>query len=187
MLFRSTDTSGIITKKAKPNFKTLGKRLGKAMKAAADVIAGLSQEQINAFERSKTLAITVEGQAFDLEPEDLDVVTEDIPGWMVATDGEITVALDVTLTPELEAEGAARDLVNRIQNIRKERDYNVTDRIVVTVERHELVAPAIAQFSAYIMGETLADELNLTDELADGEAVELAGDVTVRIQVERPE
>lgn len=182
-----TDTSGIITKKAKPNFKTLGKRLGKAMKAAADVIAGLSQEQINAFERSKTLAITVEGQAFDLEPEDLDVVTEDIPGWMVATDGEITVALDVTLTPELEAEGAARDLVNRIQNIRKERDYNVTDRIVVTVERHELVAPAIAQFSAYIMGETLADELNLTDELADGEAVELAGDVTVRIQVERPE
>jgi isoleucyl-tRNA synthetase len=182
-----TDTSGIITKKAKPNFKTLGKRLGKAMKAAADVIAGLSQEQINAFERSKTLAITVEGQAFDLEPEDLDVVTEDIPGWMVATDGEITVALDVTLTPELEAEGAARDLVNRIQNIRKERDYNVTDRIVVTVERHELVAPAIAQFSVYIMGETLADELNLTDELADGEAVELAGDVTVRIQVERPE
>ncbi|HRK82143.1 MAG TPA: isoleucine--tRNA ligase [Saprospiraceae bacterium] len=182
-----TDTSGIITKKAKPNFKTLGKRLGKAMKAAADVIAGLSQEQINAFERSKTLAITVEGQAFDLEPEDLDIVTEDIPGWMVATDGEITVALDVTLTPELEAEGAARDLVNRIQNIRKERDYNVTDRIVVTVERHELVAPAIAQFSVYIMGETLADELNLTDELADGEAVELAGDVTVRIQVERPE
>lgn len=182
-----TDTSGIITKKAKPNFKTLGKRLGKAMKAAADVIAGLSQEQINAFERSKTLAITIEGQAFDLEPEDLDVVTEDIPGWMVATDGEITVALDVTLTPELEAEGAARDLVNRIQNIRKERDYNVTDRIVVTVERHELVAPAIAHFSAYIMGETLADELNLTDELADGEAVELAGDVTVRIQVERPE
>lgn len=182
-----TDTSGIITKKAKPNFKTLGKRLGKAMKAAADVIAGLSQEQINAFERSKTLAITVEGQAFDLEPEDLDVVTEDIPGWMVATDGEITVALDVTLTPELEAEGAARDLVNRIQNIRKERDYNVTDRIVVTVERHELVAPAIAHFSAYIMGETLADALHVADELADGEAVELAGDVTVRIQVERPE
>lgn len=182
-----TDTSGIITKKAKPNFKTLGKRLGKAMKAAADVITGLSQEQINAFERSKTLAITVEGQAFDLEPEDLDVVTEDIPGWMVATDGEITVALDVTLTPELEAEGAARDLVNRIQNIRKERDYNVTDRIVVTIERHELVAPAIAHFSAYIMGETLADALHVADELADGEAVELAGDVTVRIQVERPE
>jgi len=181
-----TDTSGIITKKAKPNFKTLGKRLGKAMKAAADVIAALSQEQINAFERSKTLSISIEGQAFELEPEDLDIVTEDIPGWMVASDGEITVALDVTLTPELEAEGAARDLVNRIQNIRKERDYNVTDRIVVTVERHELVTPAIAQFSAYIMGETLADALQVADELPNGEVVEMAGDVTVRIQVERP-
>ncbi len=180
-----TDTAGLLTKKAKPNFKTLGKRLGKAMKSAAEAIAALSQEEINAFERDKGMPVTLDGQTFHLELEDLEIVTEDIPGWMVATDGEVTVALDVTLTPELEAEGAARDLVNRIQNIRKERDFNVTDRIAVTLQRHELVIPAVEQFGAYIMGETLADELQLVEYLENGEEVEMVGEVMVRIAVER--
>ncbi len=180
-----TDTAGLLTKKAKPNFKTLGKRLGKAMKAGGEAIAALSQDEINAFERNAGMTLHVDGQAFELQLEDLEIVTEDIPGWMVASDGALSVALDVTLTPELEAEGIARDLVNRIQNIRKERDFNVTDRIAVTLQRHGSVVPAVEQFSAYIMGETLADTLELSDNLGNGEEVEMPGEVMVWIQVER--
>jgi isoleucyl-tRNA synthetase len=175
----------VISKKIKPNFKTLGKRLGKHMKAASTIVGALSQDDISTIEKSGAYLLEVEGEKFDLTLEDFEITAEDIPGWLVATDGPLTVALDVTLTPELEAEGAARDLVNRIQNIRKERDFNVTDRIVVTLQRHDLVAPAVAQYSAYIMGETLADSLQLSDSLTDGEEVEMAGETTVRIQVER--
>ncbi len=182
-----SDTSGIITKKAKPNFKTLGKRLGKAMKAATDIIAALSQEQITAFERQQGMTLTLEGQDFALGPEDLEILTEDIPGWMVASDGELTVALDVTITPELEAEGIARDLVNRIQNIRKERDFNVTDRIIVQFERQELIEPALTHFAPYIMSETLADDVRLEETLPHGEEVEIAADIPVRIAVQRVE
>ncbi len=179
------DTAGLLTKKARPNFKTLGKRLGKAMKSAADAIAALSQDQINDFERQKQLTLLVDGESYTIEAEDLEILTEDIPGWMVATDGELTVALDITLTPELEAEGAARDLVNRIQNIRKERDFNVTDRIIVRVERHAATTPAVEQFGNYIMGETLADALELVESLPESEQAELPGEIMVGIQVER--
>jgi isoleucyl-tRNA synthetase len=179
------DTTGLLTKKARPNFKTLGKRLGKAMKTAADAIAALSQDDINTFERHKSLELNIDGQTFSLEADDLDIVTEDIPGWMVASDGTLTVALDVTLTPELEAEGAARDLVNRIQNIRKEQDFKVTDRIRVSVENHPLIAEAVHQFADYIQGETLADELLLADTLPDGEVVEMTDDITISIHVAR--
>lgn len=180
-----TDTAGVISKKIKPNFKTLGKRLGKHMKAASAIVGALSQEDISAIEKSGAYVLDVEGEKFDLTLEDFEITAEDIPGWLVATNGPLTVALDVTLTPKLEAEGIARDLVNRIQNIRKERDFNVTDRIVVTLQRHELVVPAVEQFSAYIMGETLADLLQLSDTLTAGEEVEMAEEVTVRIGVER--
>jgi isoleucyl-tRNA synthetase len=180
-----TDTAGVISKKIKPNFKTLGKRLGKHMKAASTIVGALSQDDISTIEKSGAYLLEVEGEKFDLTLEDFEITAEDIPGWLVATDGPLTVALDVTLTPELEAEGIARDLVNRIQNIRKERDFNVTDRIVVTLQRHELVVPAVEQFSAYIMGETLADSLQLSNALTAGEEVEMAEGVTVRIGVER--
>ncbi len=179
------DTSGLLTKKAKPNFKTLGKRLGKAMKSAADAIAALSQDEINTFERHKSLELLVDGQQLSLEADDLDIVTEDIPGWMVASDGALTVALDVTLSPELEAEGAARDLVNRIQNIRKEQDFNVTDRIRVSVQQHPLIQAAIGQFADYIKGETLADELSLVETLSTGELVEMTDDMAIHIHVAR--
>jgi len=180
-----TDTAGLLTKKARPNFKTLGKRLGKAMKSAQDIIAALTQEQISDFERSKQLTLWVDGESYTLETDDLEILTEDIPGWMVATDGALSVALDVTLSPELEAEGAARDLVNRIQHIRKEREYNVTDRIIVHVERHAATTEAVAQFSEYIMGETLADGLHLSDTIPNAELVEMPGEIMVAIQVER--
>ena len=180
-----TDTSGVIKKKAKPNFKTLGRRLGKHMKQAAQIIGNLSQEEINRIEREGRFELKIDDQTWELTLDDLDIVTEDIPGWLVATDGLITVALDVTITDELRAEGYARDLVNRIQNLRKSRDYNVTDRIAIRLERHPEVEKAVQQFGDYIRTETLADRLELVDHLPEGETIELADGISVRIEVER--
>ncbi len=182
-----TDTSGVIKKKAKPNFKTLGRRLGKHMKQAAQIIANLSQEEINRIEREGRFELKVDDQTYELTLDDLEIVTEDIPGWLVATDGLVTVALDVTITDELRAEGYARDLVNRIQNLRKARDYNVTDRIAIRLERHPEVEKAVAQFGDYIRTETLADRLELVDDLPEGETIELADGISLRIELERVE
>lgn len=179
-----TDTAGVISKKAKPNFKTLGRRLGKHMKAAAGIIAGLSQEQINEIEKTGRFTLEVEGTQYELSAEDFEISAEDVPGWLVATDGELTVALDIQLTPELEAEGMARELVNRIQNLRKSKDFNVTDRIAVHIEHNDRLVPAVEKFGDYIKGEVLADTLSLNDA-PNGEAVELFEDLTVRIAVER--
>ena len=179
-----TDTAGVISKKAKPNFKTLGRRLGKHMKAAAGIIAGLSQEQINEIEKTGRFNLEVEGTQYELSAEDFEISAEDVPGWLVATDGELTVALDIQLTPELEAEGMARELVNRIQNLRKSKDFNVTDRIAVHIEHNDRLVPAVEKFGDYIKGEVLADTLSLNDA-SNGEAVELFEDLTVRIAVER--
>ncbi len=180
-----TDTSGLIKKKAKPNYKTLGRRLGKHMKAAAQAIAALTQEQINRIEREGRFSLEIEGQRYELTSDDIEIVTEDIPGWLVATDGLITVALDLTITDTLRAEGYARDLVNRIQHLRKARDYNVTDRIAIQLERHPEVEKAVQQFGDYIRQETLADRLELVDHLPEGETIELADGIAVRIAVER--
>ncbi len=180
-----TDTSGVVKKKAKPNFKTLGRRLGKHMKQAARIIGSLSQEEINRIEREGRFELKIDDQTWELTLDDLEIVTEDIPGWLVATDGLITVALDVTITDELRAEGYARDLVNRIQNLRKARDYNVTDRIAIRLERHPEVEKAVRQFGDYIRTETLADRLELVDHLPEGETIELADGISVRIEVER--
>ena len=122
------------------------------------------------------------GNTYTLVSEDLLISTEDLPGWKVATDGALTVALDVSLTPELQAEGTARDLVNRIQNIRKEKDFNVTDRVTVTVERHEAILAAVAQFHDYIKGEVLATDLVVVDGW-DGDKVDLNDEVELGIAV----
>ena len=177
-----TDTAGVIHKRIKPNFKTLGKRLGKHMKAAANVIAAMSQEEITAIEKSGRYILEVEGEKFDLTLEDFEIVAEDVPGWLVASDGPLTVALDVTLTDELIAEGTARELVNRIQNIRKNSDFNVTDKITVRIENHPRLTEAIEKFGNYIKGEVLATSLSL-DEQVDGEKVELFDDLAVGIEV----
>ncbi|MCB9332282.1 MAG: class I tRNA ligase family protein [Lewinellaceae bacterium] len=175
-----TDASGLLKKSAKANFKTLGAKLGKDMKAAAAQIAEFNNDQIAALEQAGSLALSVNGASYTITPEDLVVSTEDLPGWATASDGTITVALDVTVTPELQAEGLARDLVNRIQNIRKDKDFNVTDRVVVTLERHPAILPAVEQFHDYIKGETLATDLVLADAL-DGEKVELNDEVALSI------
>jgi isoleucyl-tRNA synthetase len=177
-----TDSSGLLKKSAKANFKTLGAKLGQDMKDAAGLIANFSNEQIASLEKTGALEVNIKGTVYTLSPEDLVVVTEDLPGWKSASDGSITVALDVNLTEELLAEGTARDLVNRIQNIRKDKDFNVTDRIAVRIERHPAIVSAVEQFGAYIQDEVLANSLVLAD-LVEGEAVELNDDVTLQIEV----
>jgi isoleucyl-tRNA synthetase len=180
-----TDTAGLVNKKAKPNFKTLGKRLGKNMKAAQEVISSWTQADITQIEQSNHFSLNLNGENFDLTLEDVEITAEDIPGWQVATDGALTVALDVTITPELEAEGMARDIVNRIQNIRKDQDFDVTDRILVKLQKHDAVLPAIEQFSDYIKSETLANSLDLIEGLNGGEKVELPGEIELGIQVQK--
>ncbi|GAB4487037.1 MAG: isoleucine--tRNA ligase [Saprospiraceae bacterium] len=177
-----TDASGLLKKGAKANFKTLGAKLGKDMKDAAALIANFSNDDINNLEKSGSLVININGNVYTLTSEDLIVTTEDLPGWKVASDGNLTVALDVTLTPALLAEGTARDLVNRIQNIRKEKDFNVTDRVTVTLEKHPAILDAVEKFRDYIKAEVLATDLLLADRV-DGEKVELEDDVAVGIEV----
>ncbi|HMX41191.1 MAG TPA: DUF5915 domain-containing protein, partial [Saprospiraceae bacterium] len=177
-----TDASGLLKKGAKANFKTLGAKLGKDMKAAAELIAAFTNDDINALEQSGSRHISINGNAYTLSPEDLIVTTEDLPGWKVAADGSLTVALDVTLTEELLAEGTARDLVNRIQNIRKDKDFQVTDRVVVSIQRHDAVLAAVEQFHDYIKGEVLATDLVLSDEPV-GEPVEMEDGTLVGIEV----
>ncbi len=185
-----TDTAGLVNKKAKPNFKTLGKRLGKNMKTAQDAIANWTQADIAQIEKNNHFDLVLNGETFALILEDVEITAEDIPGWQVATDGALTVALDVTLTPELEAEGMARDIVNRIQNIRKDQNFDVTDRIIVKLQKHDAVLPAIEQFSDYIKSETLANSLDLIEVpiaigINGGEKVELPGELELGIQVQK--
>jgi len=179
------DASGVIKKKAKPNFKRLGKRLGRHMKAANQAISSMSNAEIDAVEKAGGYTLEVEGDTYELTLEDFEISTEDIPGWLVAGDGDLTVALDVTVTPALRAEGMARELVNRIQNIRKDKDFNVTDRIRVTLQRHDAVAPAVEQFGDYIKNEVLAEKLELVDTAPNGVTIELPEEVVVSVAVRR--
>jgi isoleucyl-tRNA synthetase len=179
------DTSGIINKSIKPNFKTLGRRLGKDMKEAARLISELSQDDISKIEKAGSYVLEINGITHNLTLEDLVITSEDIPGWQVASDGRLTVALDIHLDDTLIAEGTARELVNRIQNIRKDLDFAVTDRINVVVEQHPMVEPAVGQFAAYICGETLADSLTIDSAPTGGQSVSLLDDVDVKIDVRK--
>lgn len=182
-LLVTSDTEGLIKKGAKPNFQTLGKRLGKQMKLAQNVITNLSQADIRHFEQTNHYVLETPDGNYDLTLEDVIITSEDIPGWLVAVDNEITVALDIAITAELKAEGIARELVNRIQNIRKNSDFLVTDRINIKVEPIEMTREAVAMFGDYIANEVLADNIIL--EANDGEEVELLDDVNIRIKVEK--
>ncbi len=154
-----TDTTGIITKRIKPNFKTLGAKCGKYMKQVAALVASFSQEQIAAVESNAETILKVEDMEFVTTAADFEITSEDMPGWLVASEGKLTVALDITITEELKREGVARELVNRIQNIRKESGFEVTDKIRVEIESTELTAPAIESFADYIGQQTLAVEV----------------------------
>jgi len=178
------DTSGIVKKKIKPNFKTLGRLLGKNMKAAVPIINQLGQADISNIEKTNSYQLSINGESYNLTQDDFIISAEDIPGWTVASDGDITVALDISLTEELLAEGMARELVNRIQNIRKTKDFNVTDRIRVALERHDLVEKAVDSFGDYIKNEVLADDLILKEVIENGELIALPEEVELNMQVE---
>ena len=178
-------SGGIIKKKIKPNFKTLGKRLGAHMKIAAGLISQFTQEDIQKIEDEGQYELNIhESGKIILEREDFEITTEDIPGWLVASEGGLTVALDITISPSLQAEGLARELVNRIQNIRKERDFNVTDKIKVYVSQHEALQKAIDEFSDHIKAEVLAKELITVGQLS-GTPIELVDGIEVAIEIEQ--
>lgn len=179
-----TDASGLIQKKAKPNFKTLGKRLGKDMKEAVKVISAWDADAIAQLEKQGEVELTLENSKYLLTKEDVQITSEDIPGWQVAQDGNITVALDTAISDELRNEGLARELVNRIQNIRKDRDFNVTDRIVVELGENLILKEAVLQFGDYIKSEVLANSIDFNAS-AKGTEVDLAEAGTVVISVER--
>ncbi|NNK90019.1 MAG: isoleucine--tRNA ligase [Saprospiraceae bacterium] len=176
------DASGVIKKRIKPNFKTLGKRLGRHMKTASQTIMSLNSDQIAEIEKTGMFMLQVDGEQFDLTIEDFEISAEEIPGWQVAQDGEITVALDINLTEELLAEGMARELVNRIQNARKDKNFDVTDRILVELQDHSGIKDAIGRFSDYIRNEVLADSIQLVED-GHGESISLPGDIEILMDV----
>ncbi|TFH28103.1 MAG: isoleucine--tRNA ligase [Bacteroidia bacterium] len=182
-----TNTAGILVKRIKPNFKTLGPRFGKQMKEVSGVINGLEQEQIAAFEKAGSYEIQVSGAHVLLGLEDVEIISEDIPGWLVANEGAITVALDIHITEKLRQEGMARELVNRIQNIRKESGFDVTDKIEVLIERHELISDAVESHGKYIGSQTLARSVMLTDKIENdtGKRIDIDEDVFINIRVTR--
>lgn len=163
---------GFLKKQIKPNFRTLGRKLGKDMKAGAELITSMSQDEIASLENAGVYTLNL-ATAVEISLEDVEIVTQDIPGWKVANDNELTLALDVEITPELAAEGMARELINRIQNLRKDQGFEVTDRITVALSSSDaIVAEAVEQFSDYIQSEVLADQLTLVNE-TPAEVVEL--------------
>ena len=181
------DTEGVLVKKIKPNFKTLGPKYGKIMKQIAAVVNQFNQEDIAEIESNGSKELTIEGQEVLLELTDVEITTQDIPGWLVTSEGGITVALDITITDELKSEGMAREFVNRIQNLRKESGLEVTDKIHLKIVQHSEINNAINNNKNYICSETLAGQLDLVDELKQNEgiSVELENDVTTLISIEK--
>ncbi|KGO81142.1 isoleucyl-tRNA synthase [Flavobacterium beibuense F44-8] len=166
------DASDVLVKQIKPNFKVLGPRFGKDMGLISKEIQNLSQEQINEIEKSGSLDVVVSGKSITLTNEDVEISSQDIEGWLVANSNGITVALDITITDELRNEGIARELVNRIQNIRKDSGFEVTDRIKVYLKDNQVLEQAVKSNESYIKSETLTDELIFNEEIENGTEIE---------------
>ena len=162
--------SGILVKKVKCNFRTMGKKFGKLMKGIAAQMSSLSQEEINALEKNGSITLNVEGQEAVVEVADVEIISEDIPGWLVANEGNLTVALEIELTDELRKEGMARELINRIQNMRKDGGLEITDRIHIVVSPNEQTDEAIKAYEDYIKTQVLADTISIQPN--DGAVVE---------------
>ena len=178
-----TDTAGILVKKIRPNFKVLGKKVGGLMKDTAAAIGEMSQADILRLEQSGGYAMSVAGQQIALTMEDVEILSEDIPGWQVAAEGRITVALDVTITEELREEGIAREIINRIQNLRKDSQFEVTDRIEVQVQDHAEIRSAIQNNKEYICAEILATSLEMVPQLTTAGAIEVELDDTIQTRI----
>ncbi len=162
-----------IHKKIKPNFILLGKKLGSKMKAVSLSLSGFSQQEIGKLEKEGKIRLVIEGEPLEIALEEVEITSEDVPGWMVASKGPLTVALDVTVTAELEREGNARELVNRIQKIRKDQEFELTDRINVQIGGAQTLEETIREFNYYICAEILADKLDLVAEIPNGTLIEV--------------
>ncbi len=162
-----TETEGIIKKKIKPNFKALGTKMGAKMKAAGAAISAMTGAQIATLEKMGEILLSIDGEELSIALTEVDIAAEDIPGWSVASKGSLTVALDITITPDLQQEGDAREFVNRVQNIRKESGFALTDRIFVTLEHCDRLKESIVKYNDYICREILADSINWVDEVAN--------------------
>ena len=178
------DASGILVKQIKPNFKTLGPKFGKDMKAIATAVQEFGQQEIAQFEKAQTYSLQLPDKTVTLSLDDVEISTQDIEGWLVATAGTLLVALDIHITPELRQEGIARELVNRIQNIRKDNDYDITDRIQIRLQAHPALQEAVTANEAYIKNETLTDNITFVESLPEGEEIAF-DEVTTRIVVSR--
>ncbi len=178
-----TDTEGIIKKKIKPNFKTLGPKYGKLMKQISGAIVQFDQHKIAELENAGSVEIEAGGQKISISKEDVEIQTEDIPGWTVASEGQMTIALDIDVTEELKQEGIAREFINKIQNLRKESGFEVTDRIDLVIQKHDELNEAVLNFKSYICAQTLAVDLLLVDKLNDQRAKEVEIDKNVSAKI----
>ncbi len=175
---------GILVKKIKCNFRTLGKKFGKLMKSVNVAVTEMSQEQIAELEKNGSITLQVEGADALIELADVEIFSEDVPGWTVANEGALTVALDVEVTDELRREGVAREIVKKVQAIRKESGFEITDRISVVLSSSDLSDAAVEQFREYICNQVLADSLEVDTALSEGEDIELEG-CTIKVTVKR--
>ena len=177
--------NGMLVKKVKCNFRTMGKKFGKLMKSVASAVEALSQEQIASLESNEWLDVTIDnGEMVRIESVDVEIFSEDIPGWTVANEGSLTVALDITVTDALRTEGVARELVKRIQNIRKESNFEITDRIVVELTRSEQTDKAVVDFADYISTQVLANEIKTVDHIEDGVEIDF-DDYKIYLKVQK--
>jgi isoleucyl-tRNA synthetase len=175
-------TDGFIKKKIKPNFSALGKKLGAKMKSVSAALGSFSQEDISKLEKDGNYTLLIDSEPLILQVNEVEIASEDIPGWVVANKGTLTVALDTTITPELAGEGNARELVNRIQKIRKDNGYELTDKILVKIADTPTLKESLTQFKDYICTEILADSLELVPEIANGTEIEV-NDILLKVFV----
>jgi isoleucyl-tRNA synthetase len=178
------DASGVLVKQIKPNFKALGPRFGKDMGLISKEIQNFTAEQINEIDSKGSLTLDISGKSIILSSEDVEITSQDIPGWLVASSNGITVALDITLTEELTNEGIARELVNRIQNIRKDSGFEVTDKIKVAIQKNGILETAIMSNISYIKSETLTETLVFEEQLNDGIEIEF-DDIKTKIVISK--
>ncbi len=165
----------MLEKKVKCNFRVMGKKFGKLMKAVNEVVTAISQAQIAELEKNGTLTVDVEGQACVVERNDVEIISEDMPGWSVANEGTLTVALDITLTEELRNEGVAREIVKRVQAFRKDSGFEITDRIRVVVEAVPVAEKAVNDYRDFIAGQVLAESIELAAQVESATTFDLDG------------
>lgn len=180
-----TDTTGVLVKKIKPNFKTLGPKYGKYMKQISALVSAMEQSDIFEFEKNERYELRIGEEITELGPEDVEILSEDIPGWLVANEGSLTIALDINITRELKEEGIARELINRIQNLRKESDFDVTDKITLTIGRHPEINEAVEHFRSYMASQVLADSVELSDDKDDKAKEVEIDDIRTFIKIEK--